>query len=113
MEVIQKINEYYANLTFIVKKVSKLKRDLILRADNTIDEKTYTLLSDLKTVMCQLSHNIYNAVVNGDISNVMDNINHGISSPCLGMSSDRFYIYAIKVLYNFQTILHDINQHLG
>ena len=113
MEVLQKINEYYANLTFIVKKVSILKRDLILRADNTIDTNTYTLLSDLKTVMCQLSHNITNAPVNSDISNVLDNISHSISSPCLGMSSDKFYMYAIKILYNFQTVLHDVNQHLN
>ena len=112
VDTLQKMNEYYANLTFVVKRVSKMKRDLILRADNTIDRNSYTLLNDLRTVMCQIRHNITDSSVNGNPNNALDYTGHDVSSPCLGMSSDHFYVFAIRLLYNFQTVLQFINNQV-
>ena len=108
VDTLQKLNEYYANFTFVVKRVSKMKRDLILRADNNIDRNMYILLNDLRTVMCQIKHDITDAGANDNPNNAVDDTDHGFRSPCIHgirMSSDHFYIFAVRLLYNFQTAL--------
>ena len=90
-----------------------MKRDLILRADNSIDRNVYTLLNDMRTVMCQIKQNITDATANSITNNAMDVIGHSLMSPCIGMSSDHFYVFAIRLLYKFQAVLHYIDSQLG
>ena len=103
--VLQKMNEYYANVTFILKQANKLKQDLRLRA-NAIDVSGYILLNDMKAIMCRL-HDHMNDISLSDIGNTQTDI---IVSPCVGMSRDTFFMSAIRILHNFRRFTQTIIQ---
>ena len=110
-DVLQIINEYYANVTFIVKQASKLKRDLKLRPENQIDIKGYLLLNDMRTIMCELHHNISDS--SSDVNNIRGLRTTDIHSPCIGMSGDSFYMSAIQILHNLRNLIERILQSVG
>ena len=103
--VLQKMNEYYANVTFIVKQANKLKQDLLLRA-NAIDGSGYILLNDMKAIMCRL-HGHLSELSPSVLGNIRTDI---IVSPCVGMSRNAFFTSAIRILYNLRRFTQTIIQ---
>ena len=106
---LQKMNEYYASVTFIVKQVNKLNQDLRIRA-NGVAQSGYTLLSDMKSTLCQLRHNI-SASDAGHVAIRNLPTNH-IVSPCVGMTRGAFFQSAIHILYGLRRLSRDTVQHL-